>query len=152
LKSVADAFGKLWRLSGRERRLLIQAWLLLMTVDLALRLLPLRAVMTYGLRRNMRREHASMGKPLPASRLARLVETAGRYCPAGTSCLKEALVLSWLMARRGMPATLRIGVGRQGGMFAAHAWLERDGRIILGGGGGNTYTPLWSYAVEPDRS
>jgi hypothetical protein len=151
LKSIADALEKLSRLSKRERSLLAQAWLLLLVTDFALRLFPFTAVMEYGGRRSARREHSS-DESLPASRLAWLVETAGRYCPAGTSCLKEALVLSWLMARRGMPATLRIGVGRQGGMFAAHAWLERDGRIILGGSGGNTYAPLWSYAVEPDRS
>ena len=80
--------------------------------------------------------------PLPTSRIAWLVEKAGQYCPAGTSCLKEVLVLSRLLARRGVATTLRIGVGRQADAFAAHAWLEQDGRVILGDGDIDAYTPL----------
>jgi hypothetical protein len=38
-----------------------------------------------------------------------------------------------LLARRGVAATLVIGV-RPGAEFAAHAWVEREGRPLLPGG------------------
>lgn len=133
---------RLFQLPSRERWLLAHAWLLLLTTDLALRLLPFTTVLEYCRRQNVHREVPVMGLPTPTSRLAWLVEKAGEYCPTGTSCLKEALVLSWLMARSGMPTTLRIGVGRHNGSFAAHAWLEQDGRIVLGGPTCDAYAPL----------
>lgn len=144
MKSFVDAIRKLSRLPGQERRLLVWAWLLLIVADLALRLLPFTTVMERCRRRNARRNRPPADAPLPASCLARLVETAGRYCPAGTSCLKEAMVLSWLLARMGMSATLRIGVGRPAGAFSAHAWLEQDGRVILGDRERDAYAPLLS--------
>ena len=142
MKSIADALAKLGRLSGQERRLLFQAWLLLLLADLALRTLPFTTIMKYCRHQNISRRTQSVNPPLPATRIAWLVEKAGQYCPAGTSCLKEVLVLSRLLARRGVATTLRIGVGRQADAFAAHAWLEQDGRVILGDGDIDAYTPL----------
>jgi len=142
LKSLAESFAKLRRLPPQERRLLAQAWLLLMATDLALRVLPFATILNYCRRQDVPRDTSSPDLLTPVSRLAWLVEAAGRYCPAGTSCLKEALVLSRLLAQQGTPTTLRIGVGRQAGAFSAHAWLEQDGRIILGGSNRDAYAPL----------
>lgn len=142
MKSLAESFAKLRRLSPRERWFLAHAWLLLMAADLALRRLPFATILDYCRCRGVSRDTPSPGLSTPVSRLAWLVEVAGRYCPVGTSCLKEALVLSWFLARRGMPTTLRIGVGRHEGAFSAHAWLEQDGRIVLGGPNCDAYAPL----------
>lgn len=58
---------------------------------------------------------------------ARMVRAAGRYVPFKTTCLERSLVLCWLLARRHIPAQLRIGVRKQNSDFAAHAWVELDG-------------------------
>lgn len=142
MKSLIKPARTLFGLPSQERRLLAQVWLLLLATDLALRLFPFPTILDYCQRRTMPQGKSSTLLLPPTSRLTWLVEAAGRYCPMGTSCLKEALVLSWLLARRGMPATLRIGVGRQNGAFAAHAWLEQDGRVIFGGRGRDAYVPL----------
>lgn len=141
MKSIVDKVAKFFRLSGRERLVILQAWLLLLLADLALRLLPFVTVLRHF---NPACPPHVTNLSLPVSQIAWLVETAGRYCPTGTSCLKEALVLSRLLARRGIPATLRIGVGRHADVFAAHAWLEHDGRVILGNRDLGSYTPLLS--------
>lgn len=49
--------------------------------------------------------------------------------PRDPRCLRKSLVLSALLARRGIGATLVIGVRPD--PFAAHAWVERDGRPLL---------------------
>ncbi len=41
-----------------------------------------------------------------------------------------------------MPTTLRIGVAHRHGDLAAHAWLEQNGRIILGEADADAYAPL----------
>ncbi|WP_162562421.1 lasso peptide biosynthesis B2 protein [Salinigranum rubrum] len=65
-------------------------------------------------------------------RLVWAVDVASRTVPVETTCLPRALTGSALLARYGYASTLRIGVRREGGEFAAHAWVERDGRVVLG--------------------
>ncbi len=141
MRSITDIAVKLARLSNQERWLLLQAWLLLLLADLALRLLPFSTVLRYF---NPACRSCPADLSIAVARIAWLVEKAGMHCPTETSCLKEALVLSRLLSGRGIPATLRIGVGQQAESFAAHAWLEQDGQVILGGRNVTAYTPLLS--------
>lgn len=79
-----------------------------------------------------------MGSPLAAPehhtrigrRLARAAERTLAPLPSDTRCLTQSLVLTALLARRGIQGTLVIGV-RTGPSFGAHAWVERDGAALL---------------------
>ena len=142
MRSTTDVVAKFRQLTGQERWLLAQAWLLLLLSDLALRVFPFRTILHDCRRQQKPQGQQPVDLSVPALRIAWLVEKAGQYCPLGTSCLKEALVLSRLLARRGVPTQLRIGVGRQAEAFAAHAWLEQDGRVILGDRNIEEYAPL----------
>jgi hypothetical protein len=55
--------------------------------------------------------------------------------PGDTRCLMQALVLTRLLARRGVPAKLVIGA-RTAPSFFAHAWVEHAGQPVLSTGGG----------------
>ena len=68
-----------------------------------------------------------------ARHLASAVERTLALVPGDTRCLNRSLVLSRLLARRGIPAKLVIGA-RSAPAFAAHAWVEHDGRPILSPG------------------
>lgn len=49
-------------------------------------------------------------------------------------CLIQALAAQWLLRRTGYATTLRIGVTKKSDHeLRAHAWLEYDGDIIIGG-------------------
>jgi transglutaminase superfamily protein len=50
--------------------------------------------------------------------------------PTDSRCLARSLVLTALLARRGIPSSLMIGV-RAGGDFGAHAWVEYGGLPLL---------------------
>jgi hypothetical protein len=52
--------------------------------------------------------------------------------PTDTRCLVRSLVLTRMLARRGIASTLVIGV-RTEPSFLAHAWVEHSGRAILPG-------------------
>jgi hypothetical protein len=88
-----------------------------------------------SLRRPRRRVGTPSGDRLidnvEAVRFGRAVTKALRPLPADTRCLMRSLVLVGVLARRGIDCTLVIGV-RSGETFAAHAWVERDGQIVLG--------------------
>lgn len=62
--------------------------------------------------------------------MARIVSIAGRNHLIKMSCLRRALVLQWLLRRRGIQTQLRFGVRTQGNDLQAHAWLEKDGILI----------------------
>jgi transglutaminase-like putative cysteine protease len=55
--------------------------------------------------------------------------------PRDPRCLQKSLVLTELLARRSIPATLVIGVRLD--PFAAHAWVEHEGRPLLPPGAGH---------------
>ena len=62
-------------------------------------------------------------------RLGRVVSHVLGILPHDPRCLTTSLVLTALLARRGIPATLVIGVRPD--PFAAHAWVEYRGRPLL---------------------
>ena len=67
---------------------------------------------------------------LRAARLARAVQRTLRLLPADARCLMQSLVLTGLLARRGIDTKLLIGV-HPGDEFEAHAWVEYSGRPLL---------------------
>jgi hypothetical protein len=65
-----------------------------------------------------------------ARRLAIYVHRVVAPVPTDNPCLIKSLVLLQMLWRRSIDARLVIGA-RSDGVFAAHAWVEHDGRAIL---------------------
>lgn len=127
------AFRKFFALSSKEKCILAQAWVLFPLTDLALRTIRFR----YLLRLTQKicetgREKAGPELTPSLERLVWLVEIAGRHSIVNSTCLKQALVLSWILGRRGHTTSLHIGVARSADTLAAHAWLERRGQVVFG--------------------
>ena len=62
------------------------------------------------------------------------VRAMGKRVLGDKPCLTQALALQWLLRRHGEESSLQIGVRKnQDGEFAAHAWLEQDGQVLIGG-------------------
>jgi hypothetical protein len=74
-----------------------------------------------------------------ARRLGWTVARTLRLMPGDTRCLARSLVLTRLLARRGIPAKLVIGAhpGGRESEFFAHAWVECDGQPVLSPGDGS---------------
>jgi len=122
-----------WReLPIRERALLARLVLLLPIVGGLLRLLGVQR--TYRLLErsalNSSAVHPDDGSRIPAERLGRLVGIASRNGPYSATCLRQSLVVWWMLRRRGLPAELRIGVAKDQEHMYAHAWVELSGQVI----------------------
>jgi hypothetical protein len=65
-----------------------------------------------------------------AVRLGFLVAKVLDPLPFDSRCLMRSLVLTAMLARRGIPSSLVIGVQPEP-EFAAHAWVEADGAAVL---------------------
>ena len=125
---------KLLDLPAADRSLLVHAACLLALTRLGLWLLPvhpLRFLLAKLVRKGVR---AVPQEPADADRIAWAVAVAGRFVP-GARCLPQALAAQALLARRGQPTRLRIGVamGDRKPRLQAHAWLEQRGKVVLGG-------------------
>lgn len=123
---------KLAGLDAVERPVLIAAWCLLPLISVSLRILDYprtRDLMAWFLTR----KGNLAASDVQVERTARLVGVAARYELYRPSCLSQALAAWWLLARRGVVTSVRIGVQKDRRGFSAHAWVERDGMIIMGG-------------------
>lgn len=131
-----EAWRRFLRLEGREQKIVLAAAAGLAATGLGLRLV--------GFRRWQRVLHwlatagpgcsgvCERGIAERAREIARLEAAAARNFPWRTNCLEQSLVLEWLLRRRGIPATLRIGGRKDGDRFEAHAWVELDGVKLNG--------------------
>ncbi len=77
------------------------------------------------------------------ARIVWAMSVTRRYLPLARNCLVRALVAQALFGRRGHPVSLRIGVdSTRGRRLQAHAWVESEGRVIVGAPGAERFTPL----------
>ncbi len=146
----ATQWRKLLSLSFSEVWFLVKAAVAVVGFDLAFRLISSKACLALFERKaaSHRRQ-----KGVDPQRMAWLVEVADRYAPGKSSCLRQTAALAWLLRRRGVATSLRIGVARQEGKFTAHSWLETGEGEVFGLSETDKYTPLSSPTLsEPLRA
>ncbi|MFN3310267.1 MAG: lasso peptide biosynthesis B2 protein [Thermomonas sp.] len=120
-----------WALPARERRLFPFLLLMLALVSLGLSLLGYRRMLALVERLgHCRQRHPATAAELEhARRLAGLLAIAGRRGLPAT-CLRQALLLHLLLRRRGLASQLLLGLRREGGLPAMHAWVELEGTSL----------------------
>ena len=123
------------RVTLRELWLFIAALPVVATVRLALCVLPSRTILRIVRRFALASPAEATHPRVPASLIVWAVEAVSRRVP-GATCLTQALAAKVLLRCFGQGAQLCLGVARASdGTFRAHAWLERNGRPVLGGAG-----------------
>jgi hypothetical protein len=77
------------------------------------------------------------------------VETIGAKPWMQAVCLPRALAAQAMLRRRGIASRLCLGVAREGEALAAHAWLELEREIIVGGGEAPRFQRLVEFGGRP---
>ena len=118
----------------RNLLLLAECLLALSAATLARRLLPFRwLVRTLGRsQRELPHEHTPREANL-SLRVSRGLAAATARFPWRSTCFEQAIAGKWMLRRRGVPATLYLGVRRSPSGLDAHAWLRSGPAIITGG-------------------
>lgn len=120
---------KFFNASSRERSILIRSFIWVTLYRIGLWILPFAVTKEW-----------TLGYVSPASKIfdeqlireiVRAVRIASDYTPYA-SCLPQALAARKLLEDYGQSSELKIGVSKNEGNFEAHAWLEIDGRIVIG--------------------
>jgi hypothetical protein len=87
--------------------------------------------------RRLRDHSVTESEPTPAQhftamRLGRAAMLLLRRLPTDSRCLVRSLAVSGMLARRGIPAQLVLGVRPDSSdPFMAHAWVEHGGECVL---------------------
>jgi hypothetical protein len=112
--------------------LFLRAAVLLPLISLSLRLRGFRSTQA-SLQKHITGD-ASKGydpsdraKAARAALIVRMVRAAVYRGIGSATCLERSLVLWWLLGRRGIVSSVRIGTRKIGPKFEAHAWVECDG-------------------------
>jgi hypothetical protein len=145
---------ELWKvrhLPLADRRLLLDALVMMLTMRAALFLMPFR------LQKRLLKHVVTVAPRAPRyavrapEQVGWAVRNAARLVPAAT-CLVQGLSARLLLARSGFEATLRIGVAKAaGGAVEAHAWVESAGRVVVGEVGVERFTPMPDIAGPLQR-
>lgn len=134
---------KLIALTSSDRQLLVKTALLLGIIRLGLWLLPFQTLRRLVVRMT---QTTSMQKQdqIFVNKVVWAVRVVSRHMPGKVKCLARALTTQVLLGRSGYQSQIRIGVAKnKTGQLEAHAWVESQGRIIIGGLKDlGRYTPL----------
>jgi len=155
---------KIRQCTWAERRLLAQACLFLLLARAAVRWLPFRRTLRlFGLRPLSPPERAHCPALLaaagrgrataPAAATAWAVRAAATRVPGGGNCLAQALGGAAILRRRGIGATIQLGVavtgpGREG--MTAHAWLRCGATAVTGEAGAPGFVPVAAVGCHSD--
>jgi hypothetical protein len=136
------------RLSFAEWLLFIQAWGWLLFFDIGLRINSFPVLQAYAARLSVR-----PALPEQTTGLILALKTAvdrARYNHLyPMTCLRRSLALQKMLALRGIPTELKIGVSKKVDVLNAHAWVEFQGRPV-----GESekivdhYMPLRQYQIK----
>ena len=133
--------------SSRERSVLLRSLMWVTLYRTGLSMLPFRVTKKWTV--DSSAAVATTYDEKVVTEIVRGVRFASRFVPYAT-CLTQALAARKLLRDAGQVAELKIGVAKSTGDFEAHAWLEIDGRIVLGKQSRHSrYVVLGSSAAIP---
>jgi hypothetical protein len=138
------------RYSFPRQRLLVEAAAHLGFARLALALFPFRRISkSLG---QPRLESPSRSTNALAARAAEIgwaVETMSRYTIWDTACLTQAIAVTWMLKRRGIPSTLYLGTAMDDARaLTAHAWVRSGTHILTGSTGHERYSVIAFFSSD----
>jgi hypothetical protein len=122
------------KLDREARSLCLRGSMLLLVVAVSIRVCGLRGTQTMlgyflpGASDRLRPPDERAAQDV--ARTAFVVGVAARYGIVRPTCLEKSLALWWLLGRRGLASSVRIGTRKNAGRLEAHAWVEFDGRAL----------------------
>ncbi len=91
-------------------------------------------------------------EPLDRARFwARRIERASQRLPGESKCLPRALALYWLLGTEGIATQLNVAIHAHDreGDHALHAWLERNGVMLIGDCDREQYRVVFHLGDKP---
>ena len=120
--------------------------LLLLVARIALAFLPLKLTLRlFG----MREGQSAAGRidPTMAKRVSEAVVRVARHVPFRAVCLQQAFAALLMLRRRGLAASVHLGVVRDGMELKAHAWSRCGDMPVTGAAAADGFTPVAVFST-----
>ena len=142
------AFARFLALPPAAQGRTVEAMVLLLVVRLLLWLPPFRRVLTL-LRVAPGHESGGRRSAVEAGHVGRAIARAARWAPFRAVCLQQAFAAALMMRRRGLAATVHLGVAREppGDDLTAHAWSRCGDIPVTGEAAASDFTAVAAFAA-----
>jgi hypothetical protein len=114
-----------------EWTVIVEAAAILIATNAALRLCNFQVLRRVLIR--CARRVPPFGRPVEAEQIVDAVERISRRLRAISTCLSIALTAEAILTHYGYDSVLCLGAKRESGQFSAHAWVERNNAVLIGG-------------------
>lgn len=150
LKSLRSAPAKWRRRTRAERLLLLEAIAMLGAARLLILTIPFRwLAVSLGKTMTESGPHQEPCALRQACMIGQAIRSAAGNTPWESVCLPQAVAGQWMLKRRGIGATLYLGVTKADDRpenLAAHAWLRCGDQIVTGAAGHRLFTVVASFS------
>jgi hypothetical protein len=137
---------RFFALPAVERRRACEAALLLLVVRIVLALLPLPwALRLFGVAQGT--TGSGRVDPEQAALVAQAIARAARHVPFRAVCLQQAFAALLMLRRRGLAATVHLGLLREGSELKAHAWSRCGDVPVTGLPAAQGFTPVAAFVA-----
>jgi hypothetical protein len=144
-----NRLAKFVRLPPADRRLLIEASLLLLAARAILWLLPFRTLARLISQPPAASPPGDDETRALAHRVGWAVRLGARTNPGRTVCFPQGIAAQLMLARRGVAGTLYYGVAKSGdGALEAHVWVRAGALPVVGCGAAPRFTLLTTFPRE----
>lgn len=147
--SIKESVRKWRTLDWCERGLLLEAALWLAIAVIWVRWLPFKRIARTFDRPVRRSKFKTLDARIQkACRIAWAIEIITHHFPWRSSCLVQVIVAQKMLAHRGIPGTIFLGVIKDQselGYLKAHAWLSCEGKSLIGSTGHEFYTVISQF-------
>ena len=140
MKNWWKRFKQFRRFNLSSQRLLIQTFILVCFIRLSLKLLSFQQFRKLYSRLTRSKERVDAPDELIVRRTWAIKKISSTL---SATCLPQALALTYFL-RKDKHIELIVGV-RKSHTFEAHAWVERNGVILIGDLPGIDFQPLWIW-------
>lgn len=133
-------------LPADEKGRTIEAAVYLLAVRLVFGLLPLpRALRVFGIAQSQ----TGQGRiaAAEAERIGRAIARAARHVPFRAVCLQQAFAALLMLRRRGLAATVHLGLIREDSELKAHAWSHCGEVPVTGVAVASGFAPIAAFAA-----
>ena len=129
-----------------EKSRTLEAAFYLLLVRLAFGLLPLpRALRLFGIAQS-ETGHGRIAAA-EAELIGRAIERAARHVPFRAVCLQQAFAALLMLRRRGLAATVHLGLIREDSELKAHAWSCCGEVPVTGFAAARGFAPIAAFAT-----
>lgn len=124
---------KFTKLSSADKRLYVEAILISTTIKLMINCFPFRWYAPYLGKQHLVTSDDNIEHSYPVIfRISQAIVRSQKTVPWQNKCLVNAITAKIMLRKRGLQATLYLGVNKKNEEMAAHAWLRCGSFFVTG--------------------